>query len=250
MSEPSQRAFRAVALQRAASPEQLDHLVRITKPLDWILTLRHLHGPGRRADLGRRRTNSDPRRRRRDPDQRRRSRRRCGLRRRRPAVVDRRLGRRSRRARPADRRRSSKPTSSKSHASAIEVFHEREREHDDLIAKTATRTCVEEPELRQTRGRLQPGHQGDRPAHRVPDRPTSRISRTCWPRDYTTRRNVEDRRRDLTDAQQRKEDTQNEILKLRSQKTDLETQREREIQQSRIHAQRRAPADGSASPGS
>jgi HlyD family secretion protein len=49
---------------------------------------------------------------------------------------------------------------------------------------------------------------------------------------YTTRRNVEDRRRDLTDAQQRKEDTRNEILKLRSQKTDLETQRAREIQQS------------------
>jgi HlyD family secretion protein len=49
---------------------------------------------------------------------------------------------------------------------------------------------------------------------------------------YTTRRNVEDRRHELAGALQRKEDTQNEILKLRSQKTDLETQREREIQQS------------------
>src|SRR4030081_1045878 len=37
MSDASQRTFRAVALQRAASPEQLDHLVRITKPLDWII---------------------------------------------------------------------------------------------------------------------------------------------------------------------------------------------------------------------
>ena len=37
MSEVSQRTFRAVALQRAASPEQLDHLVQITKPSDWIL---------------------------------------------------------------------------------------------------------------------------------------------------------------------------------------------------------------------
>ena len=37
MSDVSQRTFRAVALQRAASPEQLDHLVRITKPLDWII---------------------------------------------------------------------------------------------------------------------------------------------------------------------------------------------------------------------
>src|SRR5689334_21602294 len=32
-------AFRAAALDRAASPEQLDHLVVITKPADWILTL-------------------------------------------------------------------------------------------------------------------------------------------------------------------------------------------------------------------
>ena len=49
---------------------------------------------------------------------------------------------------------------------------------------------------------------------------------------FTTRRNVEDRRHELTDAQQRKEDAQNEILKLRVQKTDLETQRERDLQQS------------------
>ena len=39
MTELSQRAFRAVALQRAASPEQLDHLVSITKPFDWIFTV-------------------------------------------------------------------------------------------------------------------------------------------------------------------------------------------------------------------
>jgi HlyD family secretion protein len=49
---------------------------------------------------------------------------------------------------------------------------------------------------------------------------------------FTTRRNVEDRRRELTDARQRREDAQNEILKLRAQKTDLETQREREVQDS------------------
>ena len=49
---------------------------------------------------------------------------------------------------------------------------------------------------------------------------------------FTTRRNVEDRRRELSDAQQRKEDTLNEILKLKAQKADLETQRERELQQS------------------
>ena len=37
MTDLSQRTFRAVALQRAASPEQLDHLVRITRPFDWML---------------------------------------------------------------------------------------------------------------------------------------------------------------------------------------------------------------------
>ena len=38
MSESGkQRAFRSVALERAASPEQLDHLVGITRPVDWIL---------------------------------------------------------------------------------------------------------------------------------------------------------------------------------------------------------------------
>jgi HlyD family secretion protein len=45
---------------------------------------------------------------------------------------------------------------------------------------------------------------------------------------------VEDRRRELTDAQQRREDTQNEILKLRAQKLDLETQRERDRQDSQF----------------
>ena len=39
MTEVSQRAFRAVALQRAASPEQLDYLVSITRPFDWILAV-------------------------------------------------------------------------------------------------------------------------------------------------------------------------------------------------------------------
>jgi HlyD family secretion protein len=60
-------------------------------------------------------------------------------------------------------------------------------------------------------------------------------------RGITTRRNVEDRRRELTDAQQRREDAQNEILKLRAQKLDLETQRakDREDSQFRLNEARR-----------
>ena len=63
MSDQSQRTFRAVALQRAASPEQLDHLVRITRPLDWIIVFVIWHCPHRRADMGHRRARPDPRRR-------------------------------------------------------------------------------------------------------------------------------------------------------------------------------------------
>ena len=39
MTEGTDKIFRASALQRAASPEELDHLVAITKPADWILAV-------------------------------------------------------------------------------------------------------------------------------------------------------------------------------------------------------------------
>ena len=39
MNDGPERIFRASALQRAASPDELDHLVSITKPADWILAL-------------------------------------------------------------------------------------------------------------------------------------------------------------------------------------------------------------------
>ena len=39
MTNGSESIFRASALQRAASPEELDHLVAITKPSDWILAV-------------------------------------------------------------------------------------------------------------------------------------------------------------------------------------------------------------------
>src|SRR5947199_4287106 len=39
MSNGKQQLFRAVALERASSPEQLDYLVVITRPFDWIVGL-------------------------------------------------------------------------------------------------------------------------------------------------------------------------------------------------------------------
>jgi HlyD family secretion protein len=49
---------------------------------------------------------------------------------------------------------------------------------------------------------------------------------------YTTRKALSDRREELSSAQQRLDDTRNQILKLRADKTDLETQRDRELRQS------------------
>ncbi len=39
MSRTSDRIFRAAAIERLSSPEQLDQLVRITRPLDWAALL-------------------------------------------------------------------------------------------------------------------------------------------------------------------------------------------------------------------
>ena len=51
-------------------------------------------------------------------------------------------------------------------------------------------------------------------------------------RDTRTRRTFDDRRTELTSAQQRKDDSYNQILRLRAEKADLETQRDREQRQS------------------
>ncbi len=39
MKQPSQRLFRSAAIERLASPDQLDQLVGVTRPIDWIAAL-------------------------------------------------------------------------------------------------------------------------------------------------------------------------------------------------------------------
>jgi HlyD family secretion protein len=226
----SQRAFRAVALQRASSPEQLDHLVNITKPFDWILTFviclalaaaltwgvvgripTRVPGEGILVSDGGRVVD---------------------------AVSD------------AAGRLSSINVAIGDHVvqgqaiaqiaqtdiqqhytAAMEVYHEREHEHADLTSKVASELASKG----QNFAKLEAAFiQVIKATEQRIDYLTGdvKILEDLLTKGYTTRRNVEDRRHELTDAQQRKEDTQNEILKLRSQKTDLETQREHEIQQS------------------
>ena len=230
MSDLSQRTFRTVALQRAASPEQLDHLVSITKPLDWILIFVICVAlvaaltwgivgriPTRAAGEG---------------------------------ILISGGGRVVEAAAAAAGRLSSISVSVGDHVSqgqpiaeivqteiqqryagAVEVFHEKERQHADLIAKTERELASKEQNFAKLEAAF--NHVIKATDQRI-DYLTVDVKNLeeLLTKGYTTRRNLEERRRELTDAQQRKEDTLNEILKLRSQKTDLETQRERESQQS------------------
>jgi HlyD family secretion protein len=228
----SQRAFRTAALQRAASPEQLDHLVYITKPFDWILTFviclalaaaltwgvvgripTRVPGEGILVSDGGRVVDavSDA----------------AGQ----LASIDVSAGDHVQQGQPIAK--IAQTDIQQRHTSAIEVFREREREHADLTSKVATELASKSQNFAKLEAAFD----------QVVKATDQRIEyltvdvknlEDLLAKGYTTRRNVEDRRHDLADAQQRKEDTRNEILKLRSQKTDLETQREHEIQQSQF----------------
>ena len=230
MTELSQRAFRTVALQRAASPEQLDHLVYITKPFDWILTFviclalaaaitwgvvgripTRVPGEGILVSDGGRVVDavSDA----------------AGQ----LASINVSVGDHVQQGQPIAK--IAQTDIQQRHASAVEVFHERQREHADLTSKVASELASKSQNFAKLEAAF----------NQVVKATDQRIEyltvdvknlEGLLAKGYTTRRNVEDRRRELTDAQQRKEDTLNEILKLRSQQTDLETQRQREIQQS------------------
>jgi HlyD family secretion protein len=232
MTEVSRRTFRAVALQRAASPEQLDQLVKITRPFDWILAsvvclalvavlAWGVFGRIPTRALGEGILVSDGGR-----------------------VVD--------SVSAAAGRLSSVDVSVGDHVTrdqiiarivqtdieqkqrdAAAVFREREREHNDLASKIAAELASKGQNFAKLEAAFD---QIIKATDQRIEYLTTDVKNLedLLAKGFTTRRNVEDRRRELTDAQQRKEDAQNEILKLRSQKTDLETQRERELQQSQF----------------
>jgi HlyD family secretion protein len=230
MTEVTQRAFRTVALQRAASPEQLDRLVGITKPFDWILTCVTcvaLAGVLAWGVLGRIPTRT------------------VG-----EGILVSGGGRVVDSVSAAAGRLSSVDVSVGDHVSqdqviahivqsdieqkqsiAIAVFREREREHADLTSKIATELASKSQNFAKLEAAF---NQVVKATNQRIEYLTTDVKNLedLLGKGFTTRRNVEDRRRELTDAQQRREDAQNEILKLRAQKTDLETQRAHEVQQS------------------
>lgn len=228
-SEP-QRAFRAAALDRAASPEQLDHLVVVTRPADWIITLVILVAvaaalawgifgrvPSRVSGEGILISNGGN-------------------------VVDAVSAAAGRLQSVAvtvgDHVDLGQPIAQivqtdieQKHRAAVEVFQERQHEYADLKSKVASELAAKSQNFEKLEAALEQVIKatGQRVDYLSVD---VKSLEGLLAKGYTTRRNLEERRQELTDAQQRRVDAQNEILKLRSQKTDLETQREREIQQS------------------
>jgi HlyD family secretion protein len=230
MTDLSQRTFRAVALQRAASPEQLDHLVRITRPFDWMLVFAicialiaavtwgvvgrvptRAEGQGILISGGGRVVEA------------------ASAAAGRLATISVTVGDRVTQGQPIAE--IVQTDIQQRHAAAGEVFREKERQHADLIEKTRRELAAKGQNFAKLEAAF----------NQVIKATTQRIEyltndvktlEDLMAKGLTTRRTLEERRRDLTDAQQRKEDTFNEILKLRTQQTDLETQRERETQTS------------------
>jgi HlyD family secretion protein len=239
MSDGKQQIFRAVALERAASPEQLDYLVVITRPFDWIVGLAILLALTAAitwAFVGRIPT--------RVPGE---------------GILISGGGKVVDAVSAAAGRLASVQVSVGDHVSqgqliarivqtdteqryrnAVEVHREREREHADLNARIEAELSAKARNYAKLEAAFE---QIIRAANQRVEYLTGELKNleSLLAKGITTRRNVEDRRRELTDAQQRREDAQNEILKLRAQKLDLETQRakDREDSQFRLNEARR-----------
>jgi HlyD family secretion protein len=232
MSDGAQRTFRAVALERASSPEQLDYLVSIIKPFDWValcvifLALAAaitwsiigrvptrvagegilISGGGRVVDAVSAAAGQ-------------------------LASVEVSVGDHVSEGQLIAR--IAQTDTEKRHRNALEVYREREREHADLNARIEVELAAKSKnyvKLEAAFGEI------IRTTDQRIEYLTTEVKNLegLLAKGITTRRNVEDRRRELTDAQQRREDAQNEILKLRTQKLDLESQRERDRQDSQF----------------
>jgi HlyD family secretion protein len=227
-----QRTFRAAALDRAASPEQFDHLVVITKPSDWIwaavicllLVAAIIWGivgriPTRVSGEGILISNGD-------------------------RVVDAVSAAAGRLASVSvtvgDHVVKGQPIArivqtdiEQKHSEAVAVLGEKQREYAVVAGRMQSELVIKNQNFAKLEDAL----------NQVIKATTQRIQflavdvrnlEDLLAKGYTTRKNLSDRREELTSAQQRLDDTRNQILKLRADKTDLETQRDRELRQAQF----------------
>jgi HlyD family secretion protein len=232
MNTQPNKAFREISLERAASPEQLDHLVIITRPIDWILAVLIFLALGTAVTwglFGRLPTRAQA-----------------------EGILVSSEGHVADAVSGAAGRLASVEVDVGDHVtqgqlvarvnqtdieqrykSAVEVHRERQRENETLKSKTAAELALKTQNFAKLEEAF---NQIIKATNQRIGYLTSDLANLegLFAKGYTTRRNVEDRRRELADAQQRKEDTQNEILKLRAQKADLETQRQRDLDESQF----------------
>ena len=232
MTATPQRTFRAAALDRAASPEQFDHLVVITKPSDWIwaavicllLVAAIIWGivgriPTRVSGEGILISNGD-------------------------RVVDAVSAAAGRLASVSvtvgDHVVKGQPIArivqtdiEQKHSEAVAVLGEKQREYAVVAGRMQSELVIKNQNFAKLEDAL----------NQVIKATTQRIQflavdvrnlEDLLAKGYTTRKNLSDRREELTSAQQRLDDTRNQILKLRADKTDLETQRDRELRQAQF----------------
>ena len=243
MTTTPQRTFRAAALDRAASPEQFDHLVVITKPSDWIwaavicllLVAAIVWGivgriPTRVSGEGILISNGD-----RVVDA-------VSAAAGRLASVSVTVGEHVVKGQPIAR--IVQTDIEQKHSEAVAVLGEKQREYAVLAARVQSELVVKGQNFAKLEEAL----------NQVIKATNQRIEylqvdvrnlEDLLAKGYTTRKNVSDRREELTSAQQRLDDTHNQILKLRADKTDLETQRDRELRQAEFainEAQRQVSA--------
>jgi HlyD family secretion protein len=230
VSDTPHHIFRAAALERVASPEQLDHLVSITRPADWILGLVIVVGvacvlawgivgrvPTRVAADGILMSSGG-----RVLD-----------------AVSAAAGRlASINAMVGDRVTQGQVVAviaqtdiEQRHRDTVEVYNERERQHLDLVSRIERELAAKGQNFAKLEAAFAQIIRATEQRLEYLRQEVANLE-GLLAKGYMTRRNVEDRRRELNDAQQRKEDAQNEILKLRAQKFDLEAQREQETKES------------------
>ena len=227
MVDGPERIFRASALQRAASPDELDHLVAITRPADWILAAvvtvalsaaivwgifgripSRVSGQGILVGSGR--------------------------------VVDAVSAAEGRLAslgvsvgdhveRGQAIAQISQTDIEQKYANAVETYRERQREHDDMATKVAAELAVKASNFEKLEAAFNKVIEATGQRVQSLDIDVKNLEQ-LMAKGLTTRKTLEDRRLELTEAQQRRTDSQNEILKLHAQKSDLETQREHELQ--------------------
>jgi HlyD family secretion protein len=226
MNDASVSIFRTGAVERLSSPEQLDQLVKITRPFDWMAVAAiaialavlmawsiigriptRVSGEGILVSNGGRVIDA------------------VSAVTARLASIDVMVGDRVTRGQVLAR--ASQTDAEQRYRDVAEVLRERERERSELIAaidlEIATKSAnyaAQEAGLDQVIAVAE-----QRAAYLVDE--VARLEGAVST-GFVLRRTVEERRRELNDAQQRITDSRNDILRLKAQKLDLETQRARD----------------------